>query len=76
VVSSPSTLVIVTSASAIPPKNIWAVSAVYFWRLGYQVLSSKTLTGRTTTSDAKLFAIRLRVSKATSMDIEHILMTL
>ena len=34
--------------------------------------SSKALAGRTTAPDAKLFAIRLDVSKATSMGIEHI----
>jgi len=34
---------------------------------------SKALVGKITASDAKLFAIRLGVSKATSMDIEHII---
>jgi len=33
--SSSSTLVVVTDASAIPPRNMQAISAVYFWRLGY-----------------------------------------
>ena len=69
-----STLVVVTDASAIPPRSIQAVSAAHFWRLGYQMLSSKASAGRTTASDAKLFAIRLDVSKATSMDIEHIIL--
>ena len=36
--------------------------------------SSKALAGRTTAFDAKLFAIRLDVSKATSMGIEHIIL--
>jgi len=38
------------------------------------MLSSKTLVGRTTASNAKLFAIRLEVSKATSMNIECIIL--
>ena len=49
-------------------------SAAHFWRLGYQVLSSKALAGRTTAPDAKLFAIRLDIAKATSMAIEHIIL--
>ena len=36
--------------------------------------SSKAPAGRTTAFDAKLFAIRLDVSKATSMDIEQIIL--
>ena len=36
--------------------------------------SSKAPAGRTTAPDAELFAIRLGVSKATSMDIERIIL--
>jgi len=72
--SSSSTLVVVTNASAIPPRNMQAISAAHFWRLCYQVLSSKAPAGRTTAPDAELFAIRLGVSKATSMDIECIIL--
>jgi len=36
--------------------------------------SFKTLTGRITVFDAELFAIKLEVSKATSMNIEHIIL--
>ena len=36
--------------------------------------SSKALAGKTTTSNTKLFAIKLRVSKATSMNIKHIIL--
>ena len=50
--SSSSTLVVVTDASAIPPRNMQAVSAVHFWRLGHQVSSSKAPAGRTTAPDA------------------------
>ena len=67
--SSSSTLVVVTDASAISPRNMQAISAAHFWRLGHQVSSSKAPAGRTTAPDAELFAIRLGVSKATSMDI-------
>ena len=38
------------------------------------MLSSKALTGRITAPDAELFAIRLGISKATSMDIECIIL--
>jgi len=38
------------------------------------MLSFKTLVGRTTASNTKLFAIRLEVSKATSMNIECIIL--
>ena len=72
--SSSSTLVVVTDASAIPPRNMQAISAAHFWRLGHQVSSSKAPAGRTTAPDAELFAIRLGVSKATSMDIECIIL--
>ena len=51
-----------------------AISAMHFWRLDYKVLFSKALASKTTASDAELFVIRLRVSKATSMDIEHIIL--
>ena len=72
--SSFSTLVVVTDASAIPPRNMQAISAAHFWRLGHQVSSSKAPAGRTTAPNTELFAIRLGVSKATSMDIEHIIL--
>ena len=35
---------------------------------------SKALAGRITALDAKLFTIRLEVSKTTSIDIEHIIL--
>ena len=72
--TDPSTLVVITDASVIPPRNMQAVSAVYFLRLGEQVSSSKAPTGRTTTLDAKLFVIRLGVTKATSFDIKYIIL--
>jgi len=72
--SSSSTLVVVTNASVIPPRNMQAISATHFWRLGYQVSSSKAPASQTTAPDAELFAIRLGVSKATSMDIECIIL--
>ena len=50
------------------------MSSVHFWRLGHQVSSSKAPAGRTTAPDAELFAIRLGVFKATSMDIERIIL--
>jgi len=37
------------------------------------VLFSKILAVKTTTSDAELFIIRLKVSKTTSMNIEYII---
>ena len=55
--SDPSTLVVATDASVIPPRNMQAVSVAHFWRLGEQVSSSKAPTGRATALDAKLFAI-------------------
>ena len=69
-----STPIVVTDTSAISSRNMQAISAAHFWRLGHQVLSSKTPASRTTALDAELFAIRLGVSKATSMDIEHIIL--
>jgi len=39
------------------------------------MLSSKALASWTTTPNAKLFAIRLNIVKATSMDIECIILT-
>jgi len=38
------------------------------------VLSFKVLANKTTAFDIELFAIRLEVSKATSMDIEYIIL--
>jgi len=38
------------------------------------MLSFRVLASRITTPDTKLFAIRLGVSKATSMDIKHIIL--
>ena len=69
-----STLIIVTDASTIPSRNIQAISAVYFQRLGHQILSSKALTSRKTAPNTELFAIRLEVSKATSMDMKCIIL--
>ena len=46
---------------------------MYFWRLNHQILFSKTLVGKTTVSDAKLFAIRLGVFKITNMNIKYII---
>jgi len=39
------------------------------------MLSSKVLAGQITAFDNKLFAIRLSIAKATSMDIKHIIFT-
>jgi len=55
--SDPSTLVVATDASVIPPRNMQAVSVAHFWRLGEQVLSSKAPAGRAIALDAELFAI-------------------
>jgi len=35
------------------------------------MLFCKVLAGQITASDTKLFVIRLRIAKATSMDIKH-----
>ena len=68
------TFVVITNISIIPLRNIQTVSTAYFWKLGYQILSSKALASRTTASDTKLFYIRLKVSKATSMNIKYIIL--
>ena len=72
--SSSSTLIVIINTSAISYTNIQAISAIYFWRLDYQVLSSKTPADRTTAPNAELFVIVLGVSKATSINIEHIIL--
>ena len=65
---------VVTDASVIPSRHMQAVSAAHIWNLGQQVLFSKAPAGRTTTPDAELFAIRLGITKATSMAIECIIL--
>ena len=72
--SSFSAFIIVTNTSAIPSSNMQTISVVYFWKLGYQMLSSKASAGRTTAPDVKLFTIKLRVFKATNMNIKHIIL--
>ena len=72
--SDSSTLVVVTDASVIPPRNMQAISAMHFWRLGEQVLLSKVSAGRTTALDTELFTVRLGVAKAVSFDIKHIIL--
>ena len=72
--SSSSTLVIVTDTSVIPSKHIQAVSAMYIWSLGQQILFSKASASRTTVSDAKLFIIRLGIAIATSIAIKCIIL--
>ena len=72
--SSPSTLVVVTNASVIPSRHMQAISAVHIWNLGQQVSFSKAPAGRTTASDAKLFAIRLDIAKTTIIVIECIIL--
>ena len=53
--SDPSTLVVATDASVIPPRNMQAVSVAHFWRLGEQVSLSKAPAGRAIALDAELF---------------------
>jgi len=72
--SDPFMLVVVTDANVIPPRNMQAVSATHFWRLGEQVSLSKAPARRATALDAELFAIRLGVAKATSFDVKHIIL--
>ena len=72
--SFPSTLVVVTDASVTLSRCMQAVSAVHIWNLGQQVSSSKALAGKTTAPNAKLFAIRLGIAKATSMAIKYIIL--
>jgi len=74
VVSSSFTLIVVTNTSVILLRNMQTLSAAHFWKLGYQISFSKTLAGRITVSDAKLYAIRLKVYKTTSMDIKCIIL--
>jgi len=69
-----STLIVVTDVNTILSRNMQAISAMHFWRLDHKMSFSKTPASKTTTSNAELFAIRLGVSKATSMDIEHIIL--
>jgi len=71
--ADPSTLIVATDASVIPPRNMQAISVAHFWRLGEQVLLSKVLAGRATALDVELFAIRLGVVKATSFDVKCII---
>jgi len=54
--SSSSTLVVVTDVNVIPSRCMQAVSAVHIWNLGQQILFSKAPAGRTTASNAELFA--------------------
>jgi len=54
--SDPSTLVVATDVSILP-RNMQAVSVVYFWRLGEQVLLSKVSAGQAIALDVELFAI-------------------
>ena len=56
------------------PRNMQAVSAAHFWRLGQQVSSSQAPAGWTTAFDNKLFVIRLDITKITSMNIEHVIL--
>ena len=72
--SSSFTLFVVTNASVIPSRCMQAVSATHIWSLGQQISSSKTLAGKITVPDAELFVIRLGIAKATSIDIEHIIL--
>ena len=69
-----STLIIVTNASAISPRNMQVISAAHFQKIGHQASSLKIPASRTTAFDAELFVIRLGVSKTTSMDIKHIIL--
>jgi len=70
--SDPSTLVVITDASVISPRNMQAVLVAHFWRLGEQMSSFKAPAGRATALDAELFAIQLGVVKATSFDVKCI----
>ena len=49
------------------------VSTVYFWRLGQQVSFSKALASWNI-PDTELFAIRLSIAKAISLDVEYIIL--
>ena len=48
---------------------------MHFQRLEQQISFFKNPASQTTTSDAKLFAIRLGIAKTTSINIEHIILT-
>ena len=49
------------------------VSTVYFWRLEQQVSFSKALASWNI-PDTELFAIRLSIAKAISLDVEYIIL--
>ena len=72
--SSSSILIVVTNTSARLPKNMQAVSTMYFWRPEQQLLFSKAIANLTTTLNAELFAIRLNIVKATIIDIKYIIL--
>ena len=71
---SSSTLVIVTDTSVISSEHMQALSAVYIWSLGQQILFSKASASKITVSDTKLFIIRLDIAMATSIAIECIIL--
>ena len=68
----PNSIVVVTDASVKPNKSFQAVSVTYGWCKGIQVISSKAAFGSITAPNAKLVAIRLGIVKATSLDVDRI----
>ena len=67
-------MLVITDTNVITPRNMQAMSATHFWRLGQQVLSSKVSAGHSTALNTELFAIRLSVIKTTSFNIKHIIL--
>ena len=72
VLKQPNSIVVVTDASVKPNKSLQAVSVAYGWRKGIQVISSKAAFGNITTPNAELVASRLGIAKATSLDVDRI----
>jgi len=55
-----------------PNRSLHAVSVTYGWQKGIQVISSKAASGNITAPNAELEAIRLRIPKDSSLDVDRI----
>ncbi|KAF5363361.1 hypothetical protein D9756_000876 [Leucocoprinus leucothites] len=65
---------VVTDASVPLVGSLQAVSTAHIYRSGWQVSHAKQASGRASSTDAELYSIRIGITKAISLQCDHIIL--
>jgi len=73
VLSNLKIIILVTDSSVKPQPHLQAIFIAAGWKSGFQILSSKTVSGSITAPDAKLVTIRIGIRKASTLEANRLI---